>query len=138
MAEGRLDEPARTVLFDLLSGGDRHDVHFLYGLVAIVRGHDPLLFRAPLQEHALVHATASKLLRDDPDEPDVVEGPEFVWPDDRSWVLNTDYDLESSYVACDDGMAERILTDASIEAVPVSRSMRVDGGADTINEARRR
>jgi hypothetical protein len=60
-------------------------------------------------------------------------GPEFVWPADRSWILNTDYDLDSTYVACDEDLAEAILADPTLEALPVSRDTWVDDGADRIN-----
>jgi hypothetical protein len=60
-------------------------------------------------------------------------GPEFVWPADRSWVVNTDYHLDSTYVACDEDLAEAILADPTLEALPVSRDTRVDDGADRIN-----
>ena len=105
---------------------------YLYYLAAIVRSdnHTPLLYRAPLVDLGEVHAAASELLGDPPDR---APGPEFVWPVDRSWVVNTDYDLASTYVACDEVMANSILNAEDIEALPVSRSMRVDGGADQLN-----
>jgi hypothetical protein len=50
--------------------------------------------------------------------------------------VNTDYDLDSTYVACDEDLAESILTDPILEALLVTRDTRVDGGADHINTSR--
>lgn len=133
--EGRLDEPARSALFKLLARQKARPVSYLYYLSGLIRGEGPLLYSAPLDAHHQVHAAASAILGGRPDE---VPGPEFVWPIDRSWVVNTDYDLASTYVACDEPLAESILNDVDLEALPVSRSMRVDDGADEVNRPRPR
>lgn len=134
LSEGRLDEPARSALFGILAASDAGDAFYLYFLNAIVRARDhaPLLYRAPLVDLDEVHAAASELLGDPPDK---APGPEFVWPLDRSWMVTTDYDLESTYVACDDRIAEQILSAADIEALPLTRWTRVDNEIDQINRA---
>jgi len=129
VSDGSLDEPVRSALFDLLGGSEAPEVYYLYHLAGIMWGDGPLLYRAPLGGHRQVQAAASELLGD--------YGPEFVWPVDRSWVVNTDYDLVSTYVACDEVTAQSILDSPDIEALPVSRLMRVDDGADEINADRR-
>lgn len=130
VSEGRLDEPTRSALFGLLAERGRTDTYFLYGLGAIVRGQPQLLFRAPVADYREVQAAADLLL-EEVDE--TGPGPEWIWPIDRSWVVNTDYDLESTYIACDEDLGEAILSSAAIEALPVSRDVRVDNGADRIN-----
>jgi hypothetical protein len=131
-SEGRLDEPARSALFGLLGATGAGDAYFLYYLTGMILAHGPLLFQAPLGEHAEVHAAASELFGEGPDS---APGPEFIWPSDRSWVVTTDCDLHSTYVACDEALAEQILGAAQIEALPVSRATRVDWYADQINGA---
>lgn len=53
-------------------------------------------------------------------------GPEFWWPQDRSWVVTTDYDLLSTYAGCSARTAELLLTDDELEALPVTLRTRVD------------
>lgn len=135
VSDGRLDEPARSALFALLARDETRPATYLYYLSGIVRADGPLMYRAPLAYHRQVQAAASEIFGEDPDD---APGPEFVWPIDRAWVVNTDYDLVSTYVACDDALAESILNNVDIEAQPVSRSMRVDDGADQVNTDRPR
>ncbi len=51
-------------------------------------------------------------------------------PDDRGWVVTTDYDLLPTYVGCSVTTAERILGDDALEALPVTAQTRVDWYAD--------
>lgn len=130
ISDGYLDEPVRSGLFDLLGGGADREAYFLYNLAGIMWADGPLLYRGKLRDHGLIQAAAMERLRSD-------TGPEFLWPIDRSWLVNTDYDLVSTYVACDDELAQRVLDSPDIEALPVSREMRVDDGADSINSDRK-
>lgn len=131
VSEGRLDEPARSALFRLLAQRGEQDAYFLYDLGAVVRGLSPLLYRASITLYREVQDAANQDLGGvDRSTP----GPEFVWPADRSWIVNTDYDLDSTYIACEEDLAEAILTDPTLEALPVSRDTRVDDAADRIND----
>ncbi|WP_329497369.1 hypothetical protein [Kitasatospora herbaricolor] len=60
-------------------------------------------------------------------------GPEFWWPQDRSWVVAGDYDPVSGFVGCSTGPAERILAEPGIEALPVTLRTRVDFASDRRN-----
>jgi hypothetical protein len=130
VSEGRLDEPARSALFALLAEQGEQDAYFLYDLAPQVRGGSPLLYRASVSRYAEVQEAANLDLGD---EDESAPGPEFVWPADQSWFVNTDYDLDSTYVACDDVLAEAILAEPTLESLPVSRDTRVDSAADRIN-----
>jgi hypothetical protein len=130
VSEGRLDEPVRTALFGILGDRGPRDAYFLYRLGAMARGGSPLLYRAAVSDFARVQAAANVELGD---QDETAPGPEFVWPVDRSWVVNTDYDLVSTYVACNDRLAEAILASDALEALPVSRETRIDNDADRIN-----
>ena len=103
----------------------------MYDLGALVRGSSPLLYRTSVTLYREVQDAANQDLGGVDES---VPGPEFVWPADRSWIVNTDYDLASTYVACDEDLADAILADPTLEALPVSRDTRVDDGADRINE----
>lgn len=131
VSAGRLDEPARSALFALLAEQGEQDAYFLYNLAPQIRGGSPLLYRASVSRYAEVQEASDLDLGD---EDESMPGPEFVWPADRSWIVNTDYDLVSTYVACGEDLAEAILTDQTLEALPVTRDTRVDDGADHINE----
>jgi len=53
-----------------------------------------------------------------------------VWPEDRSWVLCTDYDLVATYIACNRALARALTDDGLLEIAEVSRRSRVDDHAD--------
>jgi hypothetical protein len=126
ISDGYIDEPTRTALFTLLGDASEGEAFFLYNLAGIMWADGPVLFLRPLQDHHLVQAAAMERLPMD-------TGPEFIWPMNRAWILNTDYDLVSTYIACDERLAQRILDSPRLEALPVSREMRVDDGADRVN-----
>jgi len=67
------------------------------------------------------------------DKAAVVPGPEYAWPKGRAWVLNSDYDLSSSYVACDGALAGALQEDKRLELLPVTLDTRIDDGADLHN-----
>ncbi|MEU8513792.1 hypothetical protein AB0C76_19700 [Kitasatospora sp. NPDC048722] len=62
-----------------------------------------------------------------------ITGPEFWWPEDRSWVVTSDHDLVSTYVGCSAEAAALILADHEAEALPVTPRTRVDFHADDVN-----
>ncbi len=130
VSEGRLDEPARSALFGLLTDRGPSAAYFLYHMGAMARGRPPLLFRAAVADFGLVQTVAEEDLGD---RSDGAPTPEWVWPMDRSWVVNTDYDLVSTFVACDSQLADAILASERCEALPCATLTRVDAGADQIN-----
>jgi hypothetical protein len=50
-----------------------------------------------------------------------VSEPELVWPEDRSWVVCTDFDLLSTYIACNRTLAKALTDDSHLEVAEVSR-----------------
>ena len=65
---------------------------------------------------------------------DALKWPEYVLPQDRSWILNCDYDLTSTYIGMNDEIADRVLVSPGIEAIDVQLSTRVDDHADEQGE----
>ncbi|MFZ3495791.1 hypothetical protein ACODT5_21630 [Streptomyces sp. 5.8] len=51
------------------------------------------------------------------DHPDVLYTPSNLWPEDRSWVVYTDYDLWATKVSGPERLVEALLADPEIEAV---------------------
>ncbi|MFE9636458.1 hypothetical protein [Streptomyces sp. NPDC006463] len=122
--EGDLDDRSRGALARLLAGmtGDQ-EVYFAYDLAALCRGEEePLVRRSCLTDLESVREEVKGRVGSD--------GPEFWWPQDRSWVVTTDYDLLSTYVGCSNETAEQILGDDELEALPVTSRTRVDWYAD--------
>ena len=135
VSEGRLEDPALSALFGLLAQhSSEQEAYFLYYLGRIVRGREPLLFRAGI---AAIHEVRTAAEADlDPTSHN--QGPEFAWLPDRSLVVNTDIDLESTYVACDQALADAIHSDPILEAIDVGLDTRVDHRADRVNRPHER
>lgn len=127
VTEGNLDEPARTRLFGVLAdaSGDK-STFFYYGLAAICTGSEAHLYRAPCRSIRAVEDLAARDMRV-PINWENLYGPEYIWPSDRSWVVMTDYDLESTYIACDAALAERLLADDVLEVLPVELTSHING-----------
>ena len=61
--------------------------------------------------------------------------PNLWWPDDRSWCVATDIDLDSTYVGGTRECIDALLSDPALEVFPSRVEDRVDVGADEINRA---
>lgn len=124
VAEGELEPIVKGPLYRHLSPAVQDFAYFYYGLAATVHGRRPLLFQAPLGAATQVADRVRASVGAD------LAGPEYLWPADRSWVVNTDYDLTSTYIACSQATAAALLTELALEILPVTRHTRVDDDAD--------
>ncbi|WP_330461620.1 hypothetical protein OIB37_34990 [Streptomyces sp. NBC_00820] len=118
--DGALDDSSRRALTRVLAGvsGDQA-VYFAYDLAALLWGEDePLIRRASLSDLEPVREAVRDVVGD--------SGPEFWWPQDRSWAVTTDFDLLSTYVGCSTETAELLLGDDELETLPVTPQTRVD------------
>ncbi len=128
IAEGELDPLRRRRLFLVLGAHKApQPLYFYYELSTLVGGHRPDLFRAGIEAVEEVIATARS------ERFSTVESPEVVWPEDRSWVFCTDYDLVSTYIASDRTIAAALTADPQLETAEVSRDTRIDDNADNAN-----
>jgi hypothetical protein len=128
VAEGQLEPVTRTALYRRLQlAGADEPVFFYYRLAAMVQGLEPLLLYAPLSEVNGVRQQVHDVTGVD------LVGPEYLWPTDRSWVVNTDYDLSSTYLACAPSMAAALRAEPGLEILPVTLDTRVDERADRLN-----
>lgn len=50
-----------------------------------------------------------------------VAEPEYLWPADRSWAVNTDYHLARTCIACSQATASGLLTEPALKILPVTR-----------------
>ncbi|MEV6651252.1 hypothetical protein [Streptomyces sp. NPDC051219] len=118
--DGALDERSRRALARLLGmvSGEQA-VYFAYDLAAMLWGDDgPLVCHSSLADLENVRESVRDLVGE--------SGPEFWWPQDRSWVVTTDYDLLSTYVGCSAQTSELLLEDDELEILPVTLQTRVD------------
>ena len=124
--EGELDPIVRRRLFSILSAFTApQPTYFFYGISALVMGQEALLLRASLDAVEKVIAAVRE-----GDINAAVESPELVWPEDRSWLLYTDYDLVSTYIASNRAVASALIADEHVEAVEITRQTRFDDRAD--------
>jgi hypothetical protein len=67
------------------------------------------------------------------DDPNFPQSPSIVWPDDRSWVLVTEIDWDSTIVAGSWELIKALVSDPSIEALPVREGADLGWDADHVN-----
>jgi hypothetical protein len=127
--EGELELNAADALFGVLATESSPGEAFNFGFeLSSFGGPGPVLYRsATLHDHESVVAVARA---------DGVGAwsPEYVWPDDEQWIVRTDWDLTSTYVAAPRSAATRLLNDPRLETVEVSLRTRVDDSADEDSE----
>ena len=129
--DGTLERGTATALFDLLVHDGGTGPYFAgWGLSAIIGtdDHEPMLFTTTVFDLE----TLASAVRDRAGYS--LAGPEWVWPSDERWLVSTDYDLTSTYVALSRSMAERVLADPTIEACRVEIGTRIDDKADEQDE----
>jgi hypothetical protein len=56
----------------------------------------------------------------------IFQAPDIWWPDDRAWVLGSDTDLDTTYVACSIECAEALLRHPHLECMPTRPEHHVD------------
>ena len=125
--EGELELDTATTLFESLAKDDDGGYFLAFGLAAIIgtSAHSSVTYFArSLDDRS---AAAQDL---DTEVPGSITTAEYVWPSDRSWIVCTDYDLTSTYVALDNAGAERLHTQPRLEVVDVTLETRVDDAAD--------
>ena len=118
-------DTARTLMSALATGSAQQRVLFLYD-------HPGTNFASPEGlPFAFEGDTAD--IESVIDAAGYVLGPTYIWPTDRAWLVATDYDLVSTYIACGSGLAQILIETEGIEVLKVSLSSRIDSGCDVIN-----
>jgi hypothetical protein len=59
--------------------------------------------------------------------------PSLWWPDDRSWCVATDVDLQTTYVGASAECVNQLLQDDQLEVMQVPPDQSVSIDADTVN-----
>ena len=123
--EGELEESTAEILYRTVDGDGLGPFRFAFGLSTIVPIGEPMLYETETltgRVHVIDAVRDAGATR--------VTTAECVWPVDRRWIVFTDYDLTSSYVACSAGAADRLLRNSELETVVVDRATRIDDHAD--------
>jgi len=125
--EGDLEEATADALFECLDDHRNGSYYFAFGLVAIISTdkHRPMMYQADS-----LNARGEVVNQVRQWGAPSVTTPEYVWPEDQSWIVCTDYDLTSTYVAAASDSASRVLQNPAIEALEVHLETRVDDRAD--------
>ncbi len=119
--EGSLEGPERDALVSVLHRHTKVDCCFFHvWLLATNEWREDLLFEGGLRDASLfpegvprVHCT-----------------PTHWFPEDRSWLVCTDYDLTFTLVGGSESLVRDLVTNPVLECVLVSSEMRVDRNAD--------
>jgi len=61
------------------------------------------------------------------------QSPNLLWPEDRSWCVATEIDLDSTYVGGSEALIDALLADPRFEAWPARLDDRIDAASDEIN-----
>ena len=115
--EGELDRrQLGSLLRDLVE--NNNPIFFYFGLASVVAtsNHEPLCFRGTIESLEKVKEVVDDLAQQH------VCGPEYLWDENKNWIICTDYDLVSTYIACNGQAAKRVLSDMELEAVEVEPS----------------
>lgn len=125
--EGKLEEATASQLYQSLDGNGAGPYLFGFGLMAVIaaKEHRPMLYEVDSLEDR--HFAVDAIRRAGATGATTAE---HVWPRDQRWIVCTDYDLVSSYVAASTGAARRLIDHPNIEAVLVERTTRIDRHAD--------
>lgn len=63
----------------------------------------------------------------------VSQPPSIFWPEDKSWCVASEIDLDSTYVAGSTELIAELLDEPALETWPAKREDRIDWAADEIN-----
>ncbi|WP_047523976.1 hypothetical protein [Microbacterium sp. ZOR0019] len=61
------------------------------------------------------------------------QSPSMLWPEDRSWVLVSEVDFDSTIVAGSSALIDAICADERLEALPIPEGAALTWDADTVN-----
>ncbi len=65
--------------------------------------------------------------------PEAYRSPSLWWPDDRTWCVATDVDLDTSYLGGSQACVDALVGDDELEVLEVTANQLVTVDADTIN-----
>jgi hypothetical protein len=125
--EGTLSQPALLKLLERLWQFTLEgEIYFCWDYLRMI-ANNPV---SPVEDFTLAGPVGT-LPVNWPDRVDYM--PEYMWPEDRSWIVHMDYDLDFALLAGASPLATSVLESGELEALPVSKQTRIDNRADRIN-----
>jgi hypothetical protein len=64
------------------------------------------------------------------------QSPNLCWPDDRTWCVATEIDLDTTYIGCDEACSEEILALPELEVLAIDPATGIDFASDPLNPVR--
>lgn len=123
--DGELEPRTRQRLFGHLR---RHtppqSTFYLYDLAASVGGQVSFMIEAAVGDMERIARWV------DERGAAVASTPELVWPEDRRWIVFSDYDTPSTYIGADAALAADLFADPELETLAVDLATRIDWQAD--------
>jgi len=121
--EGQIERStANTMMSVLATSGPSQHVFFIYSHVGLMTPNDePVAYLGEPQDFDAVIEVAG------------LPGPTCIWPEDRRWLVATDFDMPSTYIACDASTSDALMIESGLETVAVSLNTRIDQGSDQLN-----
>jgi hypothetical protein len=121
--EGSLDNDMCDRLAGLLKPfTGTQKCYFHYDLISTRRHESDLLYEARLEDVIQTY-----------DLDEVYGSPTHWWPEDRGWVVCTDWDLTFTLIGGPPQLIEILIRDSDLECIQVNLSSRVDWSGDRIN-----
>jgi hypothetical protein len=90
-------------------------------------------FQLPSRGYHLLGGPLTASMESTDDFPAVFRSASLWWPDDRSWLVATEIDLESTYVGCSADCANALLAARELEAFAIDPTSRIDWYSDPVN-----
>jgi hypothetical protein len=122
---GRLDPVTCRVLADILAPFTLNQRCWFYYGGPSINPFEERLYSGELED-------AMSVL----EEPGVTSLPEYWWPEDRAWCVNSDDDFSFTLIGGSADMIRRSLDSGELEAVSVTPNTRIDWFSDLPNSRR--
>jgi hypothetical protein len=111
------------LLFAIASSEVDENVYFFYGVAAQISSpfHEEIAWVGELSQIDTVEEMTTAIVGKR------INGPELIWPESRSWIVLSGYDVPSTYVACGESMAKQLMANPAIESCYVDLTTQLNG-----------
>jgi hypothetical protein len=89
-------------------------------------------FHLPAREYHLLVGALEAVMESAVKSP-AAQSPTLWWPDDRSWCVATEIDLNTTYLGCTDACRDEIVASPDLEAWAIEPSAGIDWRSDPVN-----
>ena len=132
---GEMDPATLDALCSVLAAHTTDPAHCLFGLCTIQSWKDPFT-KAELRGHPLLELPLGRdhiILAGPLAAVDQIDVPNLIWPEDRSWLIVSEVDFDSTLVGGSAELIEAIVASPELEAWEVELTTSLAEGADGVN-----